>query len=238
MGHEALEVQELRELADFERIANADGLISIGGFGSLLSERSARYTFPDLKDFRVARLNGFRRIFGHTAPIFFERGIANLETKEISSLSVEPCFGESILITVFEIRLTEIPDFMEREHEFRYLMVSPEYLDKTLASQPAVVCAHSSDEEYFDHRLKGSKDEFFKRFGRHGIDRVWRDDIFPCRLYLRHCRGCTYVVGDNEDCCVAVVEEQVWLDLREKTRSASALQATCTPSWICCLLCA
>ncbi|MCO5574623.1 hypothetical protein L7F22_028412 [Adiantum nelumboides] len=187
MGHESREVQELRELADFERVANADGFISIGGFGSLLSEKSARYTFPDLRDFRVAKLNGFRRIFGHTAPIFFERGIANLETKEISSLSVEPCHGESILITVFEIYLSEIPAFMEREHEFRFLMVFPEYQDKALASQPAVVCARYSDEEYFDHRCKGSKDEFFKRYGRFGIERVWRDDIFPCRLYLRHC---------------------------------------------------
>lgn len=187
MGHKKLEVQELLELADFKSIANADGLISIGGFGSLLSERSARYTFPDLKDFRVARLHGFRRIFAHTAPIFFERGIANLETKEISSLSVEPCFGECILITIFEIGISEIPAFMEREHEFRFLMVFPENLDKTSTSQATVVCARYNDEEYFDQRCKGSKDEFFKRYGRHGIDKVWRDDILPCRLYLRHC---------------------------------------------------
>lgn len=44
-------------------------------------ERSARSTFPDLINFRVARLNGFRRIFGNVAPVFFERGIAKPETK-------------------------------------------------------------------------------------------------------------------------------------------------------------
>ena len=45
------------------------------------TERSARSTFPDLVNFRVARLNGFRRVLAHVAPIFFERGIAKPETK-------------------------------------------------------------------------------------------------------------------------------------------------------------
>ena len=49
-------------------------------------ERSARSTFPDLINFRVARLNGFRRVFAHVAPIFFERGIAKPETKVLSNL--------------------------------------------------------------------------------------------------------------------------------------------------------
>ena len=48
-------------------------------------ERSARSTFPDLINFRVARLNGFRRVFAHVTPIFFERGIAKPETKVSSS---------------------------------------------------------------------------------------------------------------------------------------------------------
>lgn len=44
-------------------------------------ERSARSTFPELSNFRLARLNGFRRVFAHVTPIFFERGIAKPETK-------------------------------------------------------------------------------------------------------------------------------------------------------------
>lgn len=48
---------------------------------SVEAERSARSTFPELINFRVARLNGFRRVFGNVAPIFFERGIAKPETK-------------------------------------------------------------------------------------------------------------------------------------------------------------
>ncbi|KAM6545091.1 hypothetical protein CsatB_025827 [Cannabis sativa] len=181
---------DLRELiheSDFDNIVASDGRISICGFGSLLSERSARSTFPDLINFRVARLNGFRRVFAHVAPIFFERGIAKPETKEISSLSVEPCEGETLIVTVFEISKSDIPAFLERELEFRFLAVLPETLDEKPFDKLAVLCARYSDEEFLRIRCKGSKDIYFQHYGRYGIDQIWRDDILPCRAYLRHC---------------------------------------------------
>ncbi|CAK7333292.1 unnamed protein product [Dovyalis caffra] len=180
---------ELRDDSDFHDILcpSDSDLISICGFGSLLSERSARSTFPDLLNFRVARLNAFRRVFAHVAPIFFERGIAKPETKEISSLSVEPCGGGSLVITVFEIKKSEIPAFMERELEFRFLAVVPETLDGKPFDRPAVLCARYSDEEFFQVRCKGSKEIYFQHYGRYNIDKIWRDDILPCRAYLRHC---------------------------------------------------
>ncbi|TMX02986.1 hypothetical protein EJD97_018803 [Solanum chilense] len=184
---------ELADESDFDRIVSSDGLITICGFGSLLSgpkfktERSARSTFPDLINFRMAKLSGFRRVFAHVAPIFFERGIAKPETKEISSLSVEPCEGETLIVTIFEIQRSEIPAFIEREHEFRFLAVIPETLNDLFYVNPAVICARYSDEEYLKNRCKGDKEIFFQRYGRYNIDKIWRDDIFPCRVYLRHC---------------------------------------------------
>ncbi|EMS64499.1 hypothetical protein TRIUR3_18079 [Triticum urartu] len=133
----------------------------------LTPERSARSTFPELKGFRVAALRGFRRVFAHAAPIFFERGIAIEATKasrlyaylydalEFSSLSVEHCEGEMIVVTVFEIKEEEVPAFIERELEFRFLAVAPEGLDGAPFPNPAVVCARYSDEEYFQVRCKG-----------------------------------------------------------------------------------
>ncbi|KAG9459501.1 hypothetical protein H6P81_004009 [Aristolochia fimbriata] len=178
---------ELSHVTDFETILSPDGFVSICGFGSLLSERSARSTFPDLRNFRVAKLYGFRRVFGHVAPIFFDRGIANEETKEVSSLSVEACEGEHLVITVFEIKRSEVPSFIEREHEFRFLVVVPEEINGELYSRPAVLCARYSDEEYFQVRCKGDEALYFQRYGRHNIHKIWRDDILPCRIYLRHC---------------------------------------------------
>lgn len=178
---------ELTTESDFDRIVSSDGLVSICGFGSLLSERSARSTFPGLIGFRVAKLIGFRRVFAHVAPIFFERGIAKPETKEMSSLSVEPCEGETLIISAFEISKSEIPAFMEREHEFRFLAVTPETLNGLLYTNRAVLCARYTDEEYLKERCKGDLEIFFKRYGQYNIDRIWRDDILPCRAYLRHC---------------------------------------------------
>ncbi|XP_024030003.1 uncharacterized protein LOC21388715 isoform X1 [Morus notabilis] len=181
------EITELHAEADFEKLLSPDGRISICGFGSLLSERSARSSFPELTDFRVARLNGFQRVFAHVAPIFFERGIAKPETKEISSLSVEPCEGESLIVTVFQIQKSDIPAFLERELEFRFLAVLPETLDGKPFDNPSVICARYSDEKFFRIRCKGNKDVYFQLYGRYGIDKIWRDDILPCRAYLRHC---------------------------------------------------
>ena len=42
-------------------------------------------------NFRVARLNGFRRVFAHVAPIFFERGVAKPETKVNTNCSSINC---------------------------------------------------------------------------------------------------------------------------------------------------
>ncbi|URD88859.1 hypothetical protein MUK42_27310 [Musa troglodytarum] len=178
---------ELNDAPDFDALVGPDGYLSVVGFGSLLSERSARSTFPDLKNFRVAVLRGFRRVFAHVAPIFFERGIANEETGEVSSLSVEPCEGEFLVVTVFEIKREEVPAFIERENEFRFLAVVPEGLDGIPFTSPAVACARYSDEEYFQIRCKGNKDIFFQHYGRYNIQKIWRDDILPCRIYLRHC---------------------------------------------------
>ncbi|MCH79576.1 calcineurin B-like protein 4, partial [Trifolium medium] len=43
--------------------------------------------------------------------------------KEIKSLSVEPCEGETLVVTIIQIKKSEIPDFIMREVEFRFLVV-------------------------------------------------------------------------------------------------------------------
>ncbi|TYH86284.1 hypothetical protein ES332_D01G031400v1 [Gossypium tomentosum] len=190
------ELCQLNDSSDFEKLLSPSCYISICGFGSLLSERSARSTFPNLLNFRVAKLKGFRRVFAHVAPIFFDRGIAKPETKEISSLSVEPCEGETLIVTVFEIQKSEIPAFMERELEFRFLAVLPETLDGEPFANPAVLCTRYSDEEFFQIRCKGNKDIYFQHYGRYNIEKIWRDDILPCRVYLRHCVLAAKNLGD------------------------------------------
>ncbi|CAI9776786.1 unnamed protein product [Fraxinus pennsylvanica] len=170
---------ELKEESDFDQLVSPDGLVSICGFGSLLSERSARSTFPHLINFRMTKLSGFRRVFAH----------------EISSLSVEPCEGEILVVTTFEIQRSEIPAFIGRKHEFQFLAVIPETFNGLFYTTPAVLCARYSDEEYFENKCKGSE-EIFQRYGRYGIDKIWVDNILPCRVYLRHCVLAAKNLGD------------------------------------------
>ncbi|RDX94674.1 hypothetical protein CR513_22915, partial [Mucuna pruriens] len=127
----------LTHQADLEALASPDGYISICGYGSLLSERSARTTFPNLANYRIARLTGFRRLFTVTGGFFFAHHVANIKTQEIAALSVEPCEGEIIAVAVFEIKKTEIPAFIEREREYRFLAVVPESLDAKPFTNPA-----------------------------------------------------------------------------------------------------
>lgn len=65
--------------------------VRIIGFGSLLSLSSATRSFPSLSDWRLVRLPLTVRIFGHAAPVFFERGLATARAPyEFASLCAEP----------------------------------------------------------------------------------------------------------------------------------------------------
>ncbi|RYR12978.1 hypothetical protein Ahy_B04g070219 isoform C [Arachis hypogaea] len=189
---------ELNDESDFESLVSPDGYISICGFGSLLSETSARSTFPDLLNFRVARLNGFRRVFAHVAPVFFERGIAKPETMEISSLSVEPCEGETLIVTVFEIRKSEI--LSRGRLSFGFSLFFQKYLMANLLIFQRSFVPVTATRSFFTLDVKilaGSKEVYFQQYGRWNIDKIWRDDVFPCRVYLRHCVLAAKNLGDT-----------------------------------------
>ena len=186
----------------FEGLICENKLLTVAGFGSLLSETSARSTFPELINFRLARVSGYRRVFAHACDIFFERGIARPETGEISSLSVEEQPNSELIVTLFEIEASpeSIQAFIQREHEFRFVAVKARPLQSnnngngiqqqdgsnlTLDERAAVICARNTDENYRQRRCPD--EEWQRRYGKHGLTTLWRDDVLPCRVYLRHC---------------------------------------------------
>ncbi|GFR46377.1 hypothetical protein Agub_g7959 [Astrephomene gubernaculifera] len=217
------------ELDDsFTGLASEDGPMTVAGFGSLLSERSARYTFPNLTDFRLGKVHGWRRVFAHTADVFFARGIARPDTAEIASLSLERCEPTSqqpqwgvlvaqatagapeglpapvaaaeaatpavaaatpaaVVVSLFEVPATpaSVAAFIAREHEFRFVAVEPTDMEGRPVGRKAVICARNTDADY--RRLRCPPDEWARRWSPYGITRVWRDDVLPCRTYLRHC---------------------------------------------------
>ena len=139
-----------------------ESFITVLGFGSLLSERSSRVTFPDLQNFRLGRLPNFRRVYAHPAHVFFRLGVADLPTLQMSSLSVEPCPGQDCLVSVFEVPNQEmmqdgVPSraFLEREEEFDivsvpYLELDKESLQYSADPQMGIVCQRSTDQAYVE----------------------------------------------------------------------------------------
>ncbi|KAL3666116.1 hypothetical protein V7S43_008907 [Phytophthora oleae] len=163
-------------------------MVAIIGFGSLLSEASARSTFgADVRNFRLATVLDYRRVFAHPASIFFQRGIANLETKEIASLSTEPAPGCKFLVSVFDIPSELLPDFYEREEEFKIISAKFQELDGSIGAE-ALMCTRWSDEKYI---VKRGQETFDTKYKTYGLGTIWgwdaKSGILPCRVYLRHC---------------------------------------------------
>lgn len=177
-------------------MASADDVITILGFGSLLSEKSSRTTFPTLKNFRLGRVLDHRRTFAHPASIFFQRNIAKLETLEMSSLSVEYKKGSSMICSVFEVpneglAAADAPGdnfvpsqaFLEREEEFEITKVEYEEIASSGSSEQeikqGVICRRSTDEAYI---ARWGQERFQKNYLDYGIKTIWgwNEGIRPC----------------------------------------------------------
>jgi len=159
--------------------------VTIVGYGSLLSEKSARASFPNLRNFRAGLVKGYRRVFNKVGVVFIENGLANWETMEVSSCSTTKSDNDDILVTVFEIPKNEYPEFKHREHRFRFVEVDALSLDEK-ETWSATMCTEYTDEEYRNERFN-SNEEYYKEVGQFHKGKLWRDDIFPCRVYLKHC---------------------------------------------------
>lgn len=177
-------------------MASDDDDITILGFGSLLSEKSSRTTFPTLKSFRLGRVLDHRRTFAHPASIFFQRNIAKLETLEMSSLSVEYKKGSSMVCSVFEVpneglAAADAPGdnfvpsqaFLEREEEFEITKVDYEEIASSGSNEQeikqGVICRRSTDEAYI---ARWGQERFQKNYLDYGIKTIWgwNEGIRPC----------------------------------------------------------
>lgn len=183
-------------------------------------------TFPDLTDFRLVRVPNYRRVFGHPTSIFFQRGIADLESKQMSSLSAEYCEGfPGFIASVFEVpnhngammKETGVPSeaFLEREEEFDIISVPYYELSEDPQQQKkqkwGLLCARSTDDTYL---LRWSKERFDNHFTKYGIDTIWNwkpdSGLRPCAVYLRHCYLAAKGMGD--ECFASFLDETFLVD--------------------------
>jgi hypothetical protein len=209
---------------DSEPTITKAGYMTILGFGSLLSKRSSQMTFPDLQNFRLGRVRNFRRVFGHSTSIFHQRGIANKETLEMSSLSAEYEEGQSFICTVFEVPDTDMMEdgvpsmaFLEREEEFDIFPVPFEDLSTGMIQENGILCTRSSDQTYLS---RWGKERFQEHFEKFGISTIWNwakdSGLRPCPMYLRHCVLAARSMG--EECYHSFLDETFLVDRKTTIR--------------------
>jgi len=222
-------------------VSGSSPTVTILGLGSLLSEKSSRTTFPDLTNFRLGRVsNRYRRVFGHPASIFFQRGLADMKTKEFSSLTAEEfvptdtadslSYRGGYVCSVFEVprkqvyRDEEDSDgnivtkptgaFLEREEEFDIVEVPfVDFSDNgdNKTEKKGTLCTRYTDEGFVE---RWGQDRFDENYCKYGIQTIWGwehdSGLRPCRVYLRHCYLAAQSMG--QECFDSFLDETFLVD--------------------------
>jgi hypothetical protein len=159
--------------------------VTILGYGALLSEPSARLTFPNLSDFRLVRVKQFRRIFRHPHVVLIEEGVLKpQETLRIASLSAEPAENCSFVAAAFSVSLDDgqRAAFVAREPLYNITTASYFDLDTDVHLGEGVICAANMDDLL---------PEEARVHPGWGVDSVWSwgedSGLLPADIYLRHC---------------------------------------------------
>ena len=159
-------------------------MISVVGYGSLLSERSARETVPGLKNFRLVSVPGYKRIFNKVGVVFIARHGALPTSQCIASCSTQLDPAVDIICSQFECSEAEFAELYEREHRFRWIEVDTvSFSGETTRGR---MCTFFTDHDYRLNKCI-TESEYQRRVGRFYQGQLWRDDILPFPRYLAFC---------------------------------------------------
>lgn len=181
-----------------ERFAHLarDGLVTVLGFGSLVSEASARESF-DFINFRLGTVMGVQRIFNRADWINIDNADARVSTAEVCSLAMAVIGAAApeggCRVALMDVSADEgVAGFLHRESTYRILEVP--FLDDRDASGIALACGECEDSD---------------------IVNLWGDDVW----YLEHCTGQIWYVNGGAGGVMSLVppvhgepgDPSVWL---------------------------
>ena len=158
-------------------------MISVIGFGSLLSQASARQTAPSLENFRYGTVAGHKRIFNKVGMSFFKREQVEAGSLEISSCATREDSNFSIICSVFECTERDFLAIYEREHLFKWIEVNCNTDEGVTKGR---MCTEYNDSDYLLNKCV-TESEYHRRVGQYYSGRIWRSDIFPYPPYLERC---------------------------------------------------
>lgn len=140
------------------------GRVTVLGFGSLVSEASARESF-ELANFRLGTAAGVQRLFGRADWINIDWGDARVATGEVASLAMAVTGDTSARCRVALMDVTAeegLEGFLHRESTYRIIEVP--FRDDLGKEGIALACGECADKD---------------------VVRLWGPDVW----YLRHCTG-------------------------------------------------
>jgi len=161
---------------------------SIIGLGSLLSEDSARSTCPSLKDFKIVKVKGWRRIFNKMHSTLAVAGKIPNDSKEYACLSAIPAKDDIIYVSNFKIPTAEWPAFVSREFEYRLIEVP---IVSEQENEAGIICAgnYDNDDQSYQACLADPLRiiSWNKLKANYPNEPMWRNDILPYRPYVDKC---------------------------------------------------
>lgn len=170
--------------------------LTIIGFGSLLSEKSARYSCPGLKNFRKVKVKGFQRIFNMTSYTTLEY----LKGDDRNSLEFSTCNltknpTSTMLCTAFEFPEDQWKELKEREFDYQHPIT--EFKEESGKIKKGILCVgYNTDSELFQcNGRKKHWDILRKKLDYH--EPIIRTNILPGRLYLKLCIESAKKLGDD-----------------------------------------
>lgn len=182
-----------------------NGPTTILGYGALLSESSARLTFPQLDNFRLVRVRGYRRVFGHPHLFLIGQNVVDLAdpSLRLASLSAEKVVmseytspaeedAAGFVVAAFDVELDDEQRkaFMERERAYQFAKVPYYEIDSDYIALPkglGLLCLAGSNDEELPEALRSVRDRIRHDLGQ-GVWN-WKHDsgLLPADVYLRHC---------------------------------------------------
>lgn len=170
-------------------------MISVVGYGSLLSEASARETVPALSNYRLVRVPGYRRVFDKVGVVFISRHGMSPDSQELASCSTEQAEGIEIIAAQFECSEADFVGLYEREHRYRWIEVDTLHLESDVPSRGRM-CTGYSDTDYRLNKCI-TEAEYQRRVGQYYTGPLWRQDILPNPRYLAFCLQSAASQGDR-----------------------------------------
>ncbi|MCG8364287.1 MAG: hypothetical protein MJA27_13265 [Pseudanabaenales cyanobacterium] len=159
--------------------------ITVFGYGSLLSQKWAEEMVEScLSNFRLVRVKGYRRIFNKVGIVFFRRYNIPQDDLKVSSCATRYDGETEIICSAFECSGKDFLKIYEREHRFRWILVDG--VDSEGRTHQGRMCTEYTDEDYLLNKCI-LEEEYHSRVKQYYQGKIWRNDIFPHTLYLRHC---------------------------------------------------